>query len=108
FASLPPDGIDLAEKDSAQGPRPEVDRWPWSLPDHSEPPIEGRAMAMRSRAGTGLLLVGGLALAALMVYTLAMDGGRAWGPPWSSVVEADVAVLLPGGVGWLALCMGLW
>ncbi len=63
-------------------------------------------MAMWCRIGNGLLLVGGLALAALMAYTLSLDiEGTGWVGPSGA---ADVAVVLPDRANWHDFRKGIW
>jgi hypothetical protein len=56
-------------------------------------------MAIKSRVGTSLLLIGGVAIAAVMAFSLTLDGRR----PGSSrkSTASEVAVLFPDRNGWL-------
>jgi hypothetical protein len=62
------------------------------------------------RIGTGLLWVGGIVLAALMGYTIALDLGRASDPPRASgaaLGDADVAVVFPEHESWAEFRNGI-
>src|SRR4051794_16416135 len=69
---------------------------------------ETRAMAMISRAGTGLLLAGSLLLAVLMIYTLFM-GESGFRPISVTRLDdvAEVAVIYPGRNDWGEFCQGI-
>src|SRR4051812_43576739 len=68
---------------------------------------EGRAMATISRAGTGLLMAGGLLLALLMAYTLIFDSGLSLAPAPRPSGAAEVAVFYPNRVDWLDFRLGI-
>lgn len=62
-------------------------------------------MATTGRGGTYLLLLGGLALAAIMGYTLAIDGGKR--APSGGSEAAEVAVFFPDRADWLDFRLGI-
>jgi hypothetical protein len=65
-------------------------------------------MATISRAGTGLLLAGGLLLAALMIYTLSLDVPDTPTIPMARLADAaDVAVFYPGRNDWVEFRQGI-
>ncbi len=62
----------------------------------------------RPRAETGMLLVGGLLLVALMAYTLLMDGGESDPPLGGRDADVhEVAVVFPNRNEWLEFRVGL-